>query len=735
MKKVLFVLQIVLLFCGIYACSEKEDDPQLDVKPDEVELDYNNSGSFSIVSNSVWAITIKGDEKDGAWLTVSQENGKGTTDILVRAKDNNTGLSVRSQALTITAENLVRTVTVKQKALPKVEVDSAIISFKAEGGENTFGIISNQKWTVQSNQEWCVVKQVSGEGSATIIVNADSHKSLDSREAEIMVEGGSFKNVVKVIQAGATPFIDVEEEKISFDSIAGSKELLVKSNISWKAKSCDTSWCNVKTNKDGMVETLIVSVEENKTIAERETTVILEGGQVADTINVVQSAGEGVLKLSKSEYNFTKAAGSTTFSITSNMKWTISTSETWCTVDKTSGEGNVSSVKISVLKNDLETVRHAIITVSGENGAKQQLAVTQAKGSILHVIPDTLAFDAGGGSFDINVSSDVSWTAKSNDTEWLTVSPMSGSGNRTLIVKAAENTTLDERKATITVTGDGIDRKVKVSQKTGSPFLIVSPSSLEFDSYADNKSISIRSNLPWIALIASSDQSSWCTLSTYSGTGNATPKVSVSSNSSDESRSAVITIKGGDFSQTVNVTQKRPTWLNLSTSSISVTETGAEHLYVNVTSNLNWTSSCNSSWCNVYPKDGENNGQLTITIDPNSTIYNREATIYVKGGDISREINVKQDENIKITTDKGRFSGFNNKGDSFYFNIYCNSNIEWYITVSNYLREDLLITPSSGFGSKQVSVYVRNHWYRSQDYYIYIFDKKYKKQRAIVILD
>ncbi|MCL2299156.1 MAG: hypothetical protein FWC27_03295 [Firmicutes bacterium] len=70
----------------------------------------------------------------------------------------------------------------------------------------------------------------------------------------------------------------------------------------------------------------------------------------------------------------------------------------------------------------------------------------------------------------VTVTANMAWTASSNATSWLTVSPASGTNNGTLTINAAANTGTASRTGTITVTGGGITRTVAVTQAgTGTP--------------------------------------------------------------------------------------------------------------------------------------------------------------------------------------------------------------------------------------------------------------------------
>lgn len=77
------------------------------------------------------------------------------------------------------------------------------------------------------------------------------------------------------------------------------------------------------------------------------------------------------------------------------------------------------------------------------------------------------AFTAEGGSSDVTVSANVSWTAVSND-DWISINVSSGDGNETVTVTVAENLETTDRIGTVTFTqdagGDDIVRTLSVMQ-------------------------------------------------------------------------------------------------------------------------------------------------------------------------------------------------------------------------------------------------------------------------------
>ena len=89
---------------------------------------------------------------------------------------------------------------------------------------------------------------------------------------------------------------------------------------------------------------------------------------------------------------------------------------------------------------------------------------TSAPYVLLSVSPSSLSYRATGGSEEITVASNINWTVTSS-ADWLTITPTSGSGDGTITVEAATNTSEGERIATITVSGEGATPKtINVTQ-------------------------------------------------------------------------------------------------------------------------------------------------------------------------------------------------------------------------------------------------------------------------------
>ncbi len=100
--------------------------------------------------------------------------------------------------------------------------------------------------------------------------------------------------------------------------------------------------------------------------------------------------------------------GEGSFAIMSNASWTVSSSESWCSVSQTSGNGNVSSITVSATANSSTESRMAVITVKAstqsctiavtQNGKSSRYTVGQVFGKSGNLYASVSAAAAAGDS-------------------------------------------------------------------------------------------------------------------------------------------------------------------------------------------------------------------------------------------------------------------------------------------------------------------------------------------------
>ena len=163
--------------------------------------------------------------------------------------------------------------------------------------------------------------------------------------------------------------------------------------------------------------------------------------------------------------------------------WSVAVTQgaDWLTAIK-----NGNSVQLTWTTNTTTATRMGIVTVTStvDKSLSQAVSVIQAaaSGNITVNGSSTQAFTFPG-LFDsgidykqvFKVHSNVQWTL-SGKPDWLNVSATSGRGDIDLtIYPTAQNTTDDERKATLTLSGDNTSASIEITQNAGKPVCYAIP--------------------------------------------------------------------------------------------------------------------------------------------------------------------------------------------------------------------------------------------------------------------
>ena len=146
--------------------------------------------------------------------------------------------------------------------------------------------------------------------------------------------------------AGDGPTLSVSPSMITLDE-NGNGTLTVSSNTQWTASSAD-SWLKCSPGSGSGGATVTVTATINNTGDDRTTSLTFtdKSNTKSVSVNVLQKASgstpepDSNLNVSTSNLNFTNTGGSQTIDISSNISWTITSSQSWCSVSPTSGSNN-----------------------------------------------------------------------------------------------------------------------------------------------------------------------------------------------------------------------------------------------------------------------------------------------------------------------------------------------------------------------------------------------------------
>jgi hypothetical protein len=247
--------------------------------------------TFTVSSNTSWTVG-----SDAAWVSVSPASGSNDGTITVTVAANTTNIS-RTATVTVSGGGITRNVTIRQKApappATTLTVSPTSLDFAAAGGTETFTVSSNTSWTVGSSATWLSVSPASGSNDGTVTLTASANTSTASRTATVTVSGGGITRTVSVTQDAYVPpatTLTVSPASLDFAAAGGSKTFTVSSNTSWTVTAPNNSkqWLSISPASGSNDGTVTLTVAENKSAAQRSTTVTVSGGGITRTITVTQ---------------------------------------------------------------------------------------------------------------------------------------------------------------------------------------------------------------------------------------------------------------------------------------------------------------------------------------------------------------------------------------------------------------------------------------------------------------
>ena len=587
--------------------------------------DSSGSTTFSVTSNISWTASA-----DAGWLSVSPTNGTngGTITATYSA---NTSTSQRVGTIIVSGGGLTKTVKVTQLGTSSsLLVSPSNQDVSNSSGDTKYSVISNVIWTVSNDADWLSVTPTNGTNNDTLTASYSKNTSTSQRVGTITVSsGGGLTRTVTVTQLGTSSSLLVSPSNQDVSNSSGDTKYSVISNVIWTVSN-DADWLSVTPTNGTNNDTLTASYSKNTSTSQRVGTITVSGGGLTRTVTVTQLGTSSSLLVSPSNQDVSNSSGDTKYSVISNVIWTVSDDADWLSVTPTNGTNN-DTLTASYSKNTSTSPRVGTITVSG-GGLTKTVKVTQlGTSSSLLVSPSNQDVSNSSGDTKYSVISNVIWTV-SDDADWLSVTPTNGTNNDTLTASYSKNTSTSPRVGTITVSGGGLTKTVKVTQLGTSSSLLVSPSNQDVSNSSGDTKYSVISNVIWTV----SNDADWLSVTPTNGTNNDTLTASYSKNTSTSQRVGTITVSGGELTRTVTVTQLgTSSSLLVSPSNQDVSNSSGDTKY-SVISNVIWTVSDDADWLSVTPTNGTNNDTLTASYSKNTSTSQRVGTITVSGGGITR---------------------------------------------------------------------------------------------------
>lgn len=362
------------------------------------------------------------------------------------------------------------------------------ITIKDGETSGDFTVNCNGEWWIYSSPYWVNLDQYSGSGYTSIHFTVDEYTGTSNRWDYLRVKtyNGMKEDEIRITQEPTTPFKAYMNTTTDYKAEGGSELLYVEASSikSWTVTRSDT-WVhfsystNTSSSYTGKGKSFVsIYVDENPNSSSRSSTLVVRCGTKTELIRITQEPATTFRAyMATTDYKAEGDWWTLNVETAASKNWTVTRSDTWVhfsystnTSSSYTGKGN-ASVRIYVDENPYSSSRSSTLRVTC--GTKtESITIRQAgqSSSTLAVSSSyvVLGWDATTNTNTFTITSSTSWRiTKSSGSSWLTVSPSSGTGNKTITLSAPYYTDLSGRDATLTITttsGTTVTKTVSVHQ-------------------------------------------------------------------------------------------------------------------------------------------------------------------------------------------------------------------------------------------------------------------------------
>ncbi|WP_106829578.1 BACON domain-containing protein [Parabacteroides pacaensis] len=390
----------------------------------------------------------------------------------------------------------------------------------------------------------------------------------------------------------------------------------------------------------------------------------------------------------------TDEGGTVTLKFTSATNWTLLTSADWVKPEMNAGKGGNQQIILTIQPNETPDERRATVTIQSGN-IKRTVTITQKQKDALTLTVREQEIDASGGSFSIEIKSNIEFEVQISDQAWIHLIKSRALTTHTLSFQVDINESEEERVGEIVISGADlketftIRQEGKKSDEPEKPILNVSQKSFSLKADSGSLAFDVESNLEYDVEVGAG----WISQDTVLST-NKHLVFTVKANTSTQERATTIQLTGGELVCIINVKQEgqeeehpddKPI-LNVSLDEIDIEPQGSD-FELNIESNIEYTIMSNAEW--VKHKTSQQTGtnkQEIFTVDANTSTEPRQAIITISGGGLTRTVTVKQKgqeakpEEPVLNVSRTDFS-VRAEGETLSFDV--ESNVEYQITIQD----------------------------------------------------
>ena len=282
MRRFPFFIFVFLVPLILFGCSPELDFVESSLRAGTAEVSFSDgvlsmdfpaeagASSVQLTASGDWTAYFVNDRaKD--WCSVSTEGGKRGTATITMSVLENPDSDDRSAAIVFVCGDAKRTILLTQKQKNGLLLTANRVYMEQAGGRFTIGSNVPFDYSISGNaKSW--IKPLSKKRSKSMEISFEvlANNSAEKREGEIIVSGGSRKEVVTVYQEGEKPAIVLSQDHFSLTSDAQEIRVDVQHNVDVKLEiPSDCDWVSEITTKSLSTSVFRLFVSENDAAGSR----------------------------------------------------------------------------------------------------------------------------------------------------------------------------------------------------------------------------------------------------------------------------------------------------------------------------------------------------------------------------------------------------------------------------------------------------------------------------------
>jgi hypothetical protein len=343
----------------------------------------------------------------------------------------------------------------------------------------------------------------------------------------------------------------------TFSTEGGSTQITITTSSSWTADVTSTravDWCTVSpTSGAAGTATLTIATQPNTTYDERNATITIKSGTLTKTYSIAQKQKDAIL-VTSDKVEVTAEGGETTIEVKSNVSYIYEVEESAQSWIKHSTTRALTSHQegFTISANESSQKREGKITFTGGGFSETVTVYQAAETPTLVLTKDVYDVSSDGETIQVELKSNVEYEVQLPNVDWIEESQSRAVSTHTHYFVIHANDTYDARSAQITFINNesGLSEKVTVNQ-VQKDAIIVAQKEYVVEAAGGALDFSVQANVDFSVSVSDD----WIEQVTSRGLTEKTLNFNIKENTTEDERTAVITLNYGELKQEIKVSQ------------------------------------------------------------------------------------------------------------------------------------------------------------------------------------